>query len=198
MKRETYKGRKIKVVAGRGADFGYTRITLNGVNMGKWTQSEDEALRSTRSTIDHADEVGVSSGRYGAEWYAPGTYELCENGHAKEVDGECGHHYCAELRAESDPTVDDEAPSLEILTPEGPDQEGDGYYVTVRDGARSGLLLGPYATHDAALGNLDRARMFVLKHVPFGQFYAYGTCRIRGYGRKLKSGRLNDRIGLTA
>lgn len=98
MKRETYKGRKIKVVTGRGADWGYTRITLNGVDMGKWMQSEDEAIRSTRGTIDHADEVGVSSGRYGASWYAPGTFELCEHGHATEIGGECGHEYCVARR----------------------------------------------------------------------------------------------------
>ncbi|MBT2412699.1 hypothetical protein J7I94_19395 [Streptomyces sp. ISL-12] len=109
MKRETYKGRKIKVVAGRGADWGYTRITLNGVDMGKWTQSEDEALRSTRGTIDHADEVGASSGRYSAEWYAPGTYELCDEGHAKEIGGECGHHYCIAQRAAASPVVDEPA-----------------------------------------------------------------------------------------
>ncbi|MFD9205916.1 hypothetical protein ACFVZM_06500 [Streptomyces sioyaensis] len=107
MKRETYKGRKIKVVAGRGADWGYTRITLNGVDMGKWVQGEDEALRSTRGTIDHADEVGISSGRYGAEWYASGTYDLCDEGHAKEIGGECGHHWCVEQRAAAAPIVDE-------------------------------------------------------------------------------------------
>lgn len=105
MKRETYKGRKIKVVAGRGANWGYTRITLNGVDMGKWMQSEDEALRSTRSTIDHADEVGVSSAHYGAEWYAPGSYEMCEEGHAKEIGGACGHHWCEEQRATATPVI---------------------------------------------------------------------------------------------
>ncbi|MEU1074353.1 MULTISPECIES: hypothetical protein [unclassified Streptomyces] len=109
MKTETYKGRTIKVVAGRGANWGYTRITLNGVDMGTWMQSENEALRSTRGTIDHADEVGVSSARYGAEWYAPGTYELCDEGHAKEIGGECGHSWCAERRAESAPVVEETA-----------------------------------------------------------------------------------------
>ncbi|MFF1684454.1 MULTISPECIES: hypothetical protein [unclassified Streptomyces] len=113
MKRETYKGRKIKVVAGRGADCGYTRVTLNGVDMGKWMQSEDEALRSTRGTIDHADEVGVSSGRYGAEHYAPGTYELCDEGHAKEIDGECGHTWCVEQRAKVAPVVEETPAKVE-------------------------------------------------------------------------------------
>lgn len=110
MKRETYKGRKIKAVAGRGADWGYTRITLNGVDMGKSLGNEDEALTSTRSYIDHADEVGVSSARYGAEWYAPGTFELCDEGHAKEIGGECGHTWCVEQRAKVAPVVEEPAP----------------------------------------------------------------------------------------
>lgn len=114
MKRETYKGRKIKVVAGRGADWGYTRITLNGVDMGKWMQSEDEALRSTRGTIDHADEVGVNGDRYGAEWYAPGTFELCDEGHVKEIGGECLHSWCVGQREESAPVV--EAQPAETLS----------------------------------------------------------------------------------
>lgn len=106
MKRETYKGRKIKVVAGRGADHGYTRITLNGVDMGKWMQSEDEALRSTRGTIDHADETGLSSGRYGAEWFVPGSFELCDVCEGtKEIGGECGHAYCVRERAEAAASV---------------------------------------------------------------------------------------------
>jgi hypothetical protein len=110
MKRETYKGRTLKVVRGRGADFGYSLVNLNGVDMGKYLGDEGAALASFRGSIDHADEVGVSSGRYGAEWYAPGTYELCEHGHAMPIGGECGHHYCAELREEAAPVVEDPKP----------------------------------------------------------------------------------------
>jgi hypothetical protein len=107
MKRETYKGRKIKVVAGRGAEWGYTRITLNGVDMGKWMQSEDEALRSTRDTIDHAGQVGINGDRYGAEWYAPGTFELCSEGHVQEIGGECLHSWCIKQRAKVTPIVEE-------------------------------------------------------------------------------------------
>lgn len=114
MKRETYKGRKIKVVAGRGADWGYTRLTLNGVDMGKSLGNEEAALTSTRSYIDHADEVGVSSARYGAEWYAPGTFELCDEGHATEIGGECGHMWCVEQREE---TVESHVSVVEQPTP---------------------------------------------------------------------------------
>ncbi|MFI7096380.1 hypothetical protein [Streptomyces lydicus] len=101
MKRETYKGRTIKVVGGRGNNFGRTKVTLNGVELGSWEGNEDANLRSIRGTIDHADEVGVSNGRYNPEWYAPGTFELCTAGHAKEIGGECGHPWCVEQRAEA-------------------------------------------------------------------------------------------------
>lgn len=101
MRRETYKGRKLKVVKGRGHDWGYSRVTLNGVDLGKYLGNEDTVFTSISSYIDHADEVGVSSARYGAEWYAPGTYELCDGGHAKPVNGECGHSWCVEQRAKN-------------------------------------------------------------------------------------------------
>jgi hypothetical protein len=103
MKTETYKGRKLKVVKARGADFGYTRVTLNGTDMGKHLGDEDAALSWLRGSIDFADEVGVSSGRMGNEWYAPGTFDLCDEGHAKEIGGECGHHWCVSQRAEVAP-----------------------------------------------------------------------------------------------
>ncbi|MEU1200175.1 hypothetical protein ABZ446_28675 [Streptomyces sp. NPDC005813] len=120
MKRETYKGRKIKVVAGRGAEWGYTRVTLNGVDMGKSLGNEDEALTSTRSYIDHADEVGVSSARYGAEWYAPGSYELCEHGHVMPIGGECGHQYCVELHEEVAPVVEELAEEPTVVKVDAP------------------------------------------------------------------------------
>lgn len=36
----------------------------------------------------------VVDGRWGAYMYAPGTHELCEQGHAKAVGGPCRHNYC--------------------------------------------------------------------------------------------------------
>ncbi len=98
MIRETYKGRKLKVVKTRGADWGYARLTVNGVDQGKYLGDEANALRSAKGTIDHADEVGVGSARYADHWYAPGTYELCDNGHAQEIGGLCGHSFCIERR----------------------------------------------------------------------------------------------------
>jgi hypothetical protein len=93
---ETYKGRKIKVAKGR--EYGYSRVTLNGVSLGDYLGTQEKALASVEGTVDHADEVGLGSGRYGAEWYTSGTYELCRNGHAMPVGGECGHEYCVRRR----------------------------------------------------------------------------------------------------
>ena len=74
-----------------------------------------------------------------------------------------------------------------------------GFYVTVRHAKRSGALLGPYATHGEALANVDRAKRYVLEYVDFASFYAYGTAKATAKpGRELPTGRLNDRVGLTA
>jgi len=179
VKTETYKGRKLKVIRGRGRESGFTRTFVNGEPQGSYLGSEDRALRSLRRTVDHADEVGVASGRYAPHWYAPGTYELCPEGHAKPLDGPCGHHGCVEQRRSSG--------------------EGEGFYVTVRDRAKSGFLLGPYATHGEALANVDRARREAVRLDPWGAFYSYGTAKVTAKpGRELKPGRLNDAIGLKA
>jgi hypothetical protein len=98
MIRETYKGRKLKVVKGRGADYGYSRATLNSVDLGKHMGDEAAALRWMKGTIDHADQVGMGGGRYGAEWYAPGTFELNEHGHVVTPGGICSCGYCEERR----------------------------------------------------------------------------------------------------
>jgi hypothetical protein len=103
---------------------------------------------------------------------------------------ECIEAMEAELAAEA-------ASELLILTPEGPDQEGDGYYVTVHDDENSGLLLGPYTTQDEAVANAPRALAFVVDNTVNGVYFTYGTVRVRGYGRKLCAGKLNKRIGLT-
>ncbi|MGY5634217.1 hypothetical protein ACW7N6_38400 [Streptomyces sp. UC1A3] len=181
MKTETYKGRTLKVIRSRGRESGFTRVFVNGEPQGSYLGSEERALRSLRGTVDHADEVGVGSGRYAPHWYAPGTYELCPEGHAKPLDGPCGHPWCMEQR-------------------EAVDARTEGFYVTVRDGAKVGFLLGPYATHDEALANVDRAREEVMRRDPFGcSFWGFGTAKATAKpGRELKPGKLNDAIGQTA
>jgi hypothetical protein len=80
------------------------------------------------------------------------------------------------------------------------DAHTEGFYVTVRDRAKAGFLLGPYATHDEALANVGRARDEVMSRDPFGaSFWGFGTAKATAKpGRELKPGKLNDVIGLTA
>ena len=97
MKRETYKGRKLQTT--KGTDYGYSRAKVNGVDLGTHLGGEDAALAWMKRTIDYADETGLSSGRHGAEWFAPGTFELCDVCEGtKEIGGECGHSYCVSRR----------------------------------------------------------------------------------------------------
>lgn len=49
------------------------------------------------------------------------------------------------------------------------------YYVSVIDGPRKGLLLGPYPTHDEALKNVDRGKDLAYKADLKSAFYAFGT-----------------------
>lgn len=54
------------------------------------------------------------------------------------------------------------------------------FYVSVVDGKRVGLLLGPYETHEEALANVQRGREKAFESDGKGRswFYAYGTVRI--------------------
>lgn len=55
-----------------------------------------------------------------------------------------------------------------------------GYYVTVRDGKRTGFLLGPYETHDEALENVERGKglAFRTDNATRTWFYSYGTTKV--------------------
>jgi hypothetical protein len=52
---------------------------------------------------------------------------------------------------------------------------GRAFYASVRNGSRTGLLAGPYATHGEALAALPQAHDRVLAADPFAWFYAFGT-----------------------
>lgn len=157
MIRETYKGRKIKVVKGRGADFGYSRVTLNGLELGKYMGDESKALRSVRGTIDHADEVGINGDRYRPEWYAPGTYELCDEGHAKEISGECLHSWCVKQRTAAEPVTPERPRHGEDVTYRAGRSvvrasvtsrvDGDGKIGVINYGDRNGLIHYVAPTH---------------------------------------------------
>ncbi len=57
------------------------------------------------------------------------------------------------------------------------------YYVSVIDGARKGLLAGPYATHKEALGMVDTVRRIAATVNSDAHWYAYGTARAENITR---------------
>lgn len=101
---ETYLGRKIRIVKGQGRDFGYSRVRLNGVELGRWLGDENKVLSRIRGAINGVEAVGgINGDKYGAEWYTPGTFETCENGHPREIGGLCLHSYCIARRPVTEP-----------------------------------------------------------------------------------------------
>ena len=66
------------------------------------------------------------------------------------------------------------------------------YYVSVRDGSRWGLLLGPFTEHDEALAWVDRVRAVADEMDPRAPWYAFGTTAMAS--TYIKPGLLNDRL----
>jgi hypothetical protein len=95
---ETYKGCRIRAVKGKGWEWGRTRVVLNGVDKGHYGGDEPTVVASIKATIDDAERMGVAEARFGPEWFAPGTYDLCPEGHEMPIGGQCGHHWCAAHR----------------------------------------------------------------------------------------------------
>lgn len=98
MKTETYRGRKLKVRAGRKGYWGKMFITVNGE---RWTTAghdEDKELDNLRRTIDSiGDEIDGDA--WAAYWYAPGTYTICDEGlHPVALGGQCLHFTCIRKR----------------------------------------------------------------------------------------------------
>ena len=54
------------------------------------------------------------------------------------------------------------------------------YYVSVRNGPKYGLLLGPYFTHAEALANVERGTQLAMStdNETWTWFYAYGTVKL--------------------
>ena len=71
---ETYKGRKIRVK--RGREWGTVAATVNGAHAATSNCYGDQAkaVEQIRAQIDFVDLEPVNGERWGAEWYAPGTY----------------------------------------------------------------------------------------------------------------------------
>ncbi len=53
-----------------------------------------------------------------------------------------------------------------------------GFYVTVKDGRRTGWLLGPYATHAEAVAHVGDGRRLARAVDDRAAWYAFGTSRI--------------------
>jgi hypothetical protein len=70
------------------------------------------------------------------------------------------------------------------------------HYVTVNDGERATLALGPYRTGMQARSNVDRVRDFLAaKGYPVDTF-EFGTFRVPANGRECSPGTLNNHLGL--
>lgn len=73
------------------------------------------------------------------------------------------------------------------------------FYVSVRDGKKYGLLVGPCKTHEEALALVEDAKRAALGSYPFAHFYAYGTTKVTlvaPYGDPFP-GILNETVGYT-
>jgi hypothetical protein len=96
--RETYKGRRL--VARTGQQHGRVDVTCNG-ELAHWQTGRDlaAALVPVRAQIDAIDAEPVNGDKWGAHWYAPGTYEMCPEGiHPQAIGGQCQHFTCIRKR----------------------------------------------------------------------------------------------------
>lgn len=70
-----------------------------------------------------------------------------------------------------------------------------GFYVSVQDHGRRGLLLGPFGSQDGALRFVETGRRLAYEVNSDAHWYAYGTAWVQASeGRELPKGRLNDRF----
>ena len=74
------------------------------------------------------------------------------------------------------------------------------YYVSVVDGARYALLLGPFVNdHAAALSRVEAVKKFAQSIDPRAIFYAFGTCRLPGDDTvPIRAGKFNAEFGFPA
>lgn len=67
-----------------------------------------------------------------------------------------------------------------------------GFYVSVIDGSRKGLLAGPFADHGEALALLEAVQTWVVHRKPEAHFFGFGTARVEA--TRLPDGRLNGLV----
>ncbi|WP_157266578.1 hypothetical protein [Azohydromonas aeria] len=79
-----------------------------------------------------------------------------------------------------------------------PDTKPGAYFVSVVDGQRVGLLLGPFVdNHAAALARVDMVRAKAEEMDSRAVFYAFGTVRLDAdHPRAEKHGILNSHFGM--
>jgi hypothetical protein len=65
------------------------------------------------------------------------------------------------------------------------------FYVSVRDGERWGLLLGPFTLHQEALDRVDAVREACSKAGPRAHWYGFGTASLPAEDAATRPGRLN-------
>lgn len=66
------------------------------------------------------------------------------------------------------------------------------FYVTAIDGKLIVPVLGPFETHQEALGKVELAREEAIRLDSKAWFYGFGTCKVRAY---TKPGKLNYLLG---
>lgn len=67
-----------------------------------------------------------------------------------------------------------------------------GYFVSMINGKRTALLVGPYATHQEALAMVDKAKEKAIQLNLWCVFYTFGTCKIES--DSLPTGKLNEQL----
>lgn len=104
MIRETYKGRKLKVVKGpHGGLVG----SVNDQPMPTiYGTTEQKIIQQFHRDIDYVDREPVNGASWGAYWYAKGTYEICDLGlHPRGIGEPCRHPSCQPVAAKANNTA---------------------------------------------------------------------------------------------
>jgi hypothetical protein len=84
-----------------------------------------------------------------------------------------------------------------MMAPWAPLDRDEGFYVTIKRDSRTGVLLGPFATHELSLLYVDTGRELAIGLDRMATFDAFGTTRVSRpadgplHDRPLPAGRLN-------
>lgn len=86
---------------------------------------------------------------------------------------------------------------IEEHGPDNPDLRPGHYYVSVLDGSRYALALGPFETHAEALAEVKAVQAYCNEKSDRAWFYGYGTCRLLKE-EEAPAGKLNSDLLITA